>query len=40
MTDLRRAFDDRIVVLVTHHADEILAGDHSLSLGSLDRATA
>jgi ATP-binding cassette subfamily C protein CydCD len=34
MSDLRRAFDDRIVVLVTHHADELGAGDQSLSLGS------
>jgi ATP-binding cassette subfamily C protein CydCD len=40
MADLRRAFADRIVVLVTHHADELLAGDQSLSLGSRDHAAA
>ncbi len=33
MSDLRRVFDDRIVVLVTHHAEESLPGDVALRLG-------
>jgi ATP-binding cassette subfamily C protein CydCD len=40
MSDLRHAFADRIVVLVTHHSDELQAGDQSLSLVSRDHAAA
>jgi ATP-binding cassette, subfamily C, bacterial CydCD len=34
MDDLRAALADRVVVLVTHHADEVHAGDVRLRLGS------
>ena len=34
MCDLRVALADRIVVLVTHHADEVLLGDHCVMLGA------
>jgi ATP-binding cassette subfamily C protein CydCD len=33
MADLRSALADRIVVLVTHHADDVRPGDHRISLG-------
>lgn len=33
MADLRTALADRIVVLVTHHADDVRAGDHRVTLG-------
>ena len=36
MRDLRAAFADRIVVLVTHHADETFPGGHLLH--ALDRS--
>lgn len=34
MADLRSALDDRIVVLVTHHADEVSADDARVRLGA------
>ncbi len=34
MRDLRVALADRIVVLVTHHADERLDGDTRVALGA------
>jgi ATP-binding cassette, subfamily C, bacterial CydCD len=34
MRDLRFALSDRVVVLVTHHADEVLDGDARLHLGA------
>jgi ATP-binding cassette subfamily C protein CydCD len=33
MNDLRTAFSDRIVVLVTHHTEELEPGDELLVLG-------
>lgn len=39
MNDLRSALADRIVVLVTHHADEVTPGDVRLRLGELARAS-
>ncbi|MDO7882774.1 thiol reductant ABC exporter subunit CydC [Salinibacterium soli] len=34
LADVRRAFADRIVVLVTHHADDVRADDSRVSLGA------
>ena len=33
MRDLRTACADRMVLLVTHHADETVPGDHLLRVG-------
>ncbi len=37
ISDLRRALADRIVVLVSHHADEVQAGDALVKLGGGDQ---